>query len=228
MQQVNLLIKQAKAPVAPLQMPHLLLAVAALSLLLLLVSVTQFWHGQRQAQRLDQLQAELNQVLATTATLASAPADARVTALAAEIADMRDRLNAQRRLLHNARVSAGQETQGYAPQMRELAQAHRPGLWLTRIQLSHSALGDARQRDAAVQLEGLTQRPDLVPAFLQRLAAAPGFAGQRFAGFELLALEAQQSGELHQFRIWGPVKAPSPPPPGLLNPVAGSAVGEAP
>ena len=222
MQQVNLLIKAPRPPVQPLHSPHLLLATGALVTLLLLVSAVQFWLSQRQANAIAVLESELAEVLATSEALANATEDERITALTADVAGMRAQLNDQRRLLHSARVSTGQAAAGYAAQMRELAQAHQPGLWLTRIQLSRRmqpAMQPNSEDVTAVQLEGLTQQPDLVPAFLRRLALAESFAGQHFSGMELRAANENMGADLHEFRIWGPVRQPALQPRPLASEV---------
>lgn len=69
------------------------------------------------------------------------------------------------------------DTLGFSRHLRSLARLHLDGIWLNHIRLS--ALGDS------TRLEGTALRADLVPAYLQFLAAEPPFAAQRFRRFQI-------------------------------------------
>ncbi len=68
-------------------------------------------------------------------------------------------------------------TQGFSRYLISLSRQDTDGLWLTHISLS--ALGDK------TRLEGQALRAELVPAYLQSLAAEPPFAEQRFHQFQI-------------------------------------------
>jgi hypothetical protein len=94
------------------------------------------------------------------------------------------RLEEARRALRDQQLVLGMvadsslgDTQGFSHHLTSLARQDTEGLWLSYIRLS--SLGDN------TQLEGQALRPDLVPAYLQRLAEEPPFATQRFTQFQI-------------------------------------------
>jgi len=69
------------------------------------------------------------------------------------------------------------DTKGFSRHMRALARQDVDGLWLTHIVLS--ALGDK------TRLEGRAIRAELIPLYVQGLAAETPFAEQRFHHFQI-------------------------------------------
>lgn len=78
------------------------------------------------------------------------------------------------------------DTQGFSRHLRSLSRVDQDGVWLHHIRLS--ALGDS------TQLEGTALRAELVPAYLQYLAAETPFAAQRFRQFQIESLEDRSDG----------------------------------
>ncbi len=69
------------------------------------------------------------------------------------------------------------DTRGFSRHLRALARQDVDGLWLTRIVLS--ALGDR------TQIDGRATRAELIPLYVQNLAAEPAFEQQRFHQFQI-------------------------------------------
>jgi len=95
-------------------------------------------------------------------------------------------LREQQLVLSMVRDSTLGDTQGFSRHLTSLARQDTAGLWLSYIRLS--ALGDN------TRLEGKALRAELVPAYLQFLAAELPFATQRFNQFQIDGPEEQSGG----------------------------------
>lgn len=69
------------------------------------------------------------------------------------------------------------DTQGFSRHLRALARQNVDGLWLTQITLS----GTGKK----TSLQGRARQPELVPAYVQKLAGERPFAAQRFQQFQI-------------------------------------------
>ena len=69
------------------------------------------------------------------------------------------------------------DTRGFSRSLEALARQQLDGVWLTRIRL---AAGEGQ-----TTLAGHAIRPELVPAYVKRLANESPFAGQRFQQFQI-------------------------------------------
>lgn len=94
--------------------------------------------------------------------------DGRIQKLNADIA-------VRSRAVAALRSGAAGQTTGFAFRMEALARRHIEGLWLDRLVLGGGA--------GIVLLAGTTLDPDLVPRYLQNLAADPALKGMRFDDF---------------------------------------------
>ena len=95
-------------------------------------------------------------------------------------------LREQQLVLSMVRDSTLGDTQGFSRHLTSLARQDTAGLWLSYIRLS--ALGDD------TRLEGQALRAELVPAYLQFLAAELPFATQRFNQFQIDGPEERSGG----------------------------------
>jgi hypothetical protein len=89
--------------------------------------------------------------------------------------------------------ASGSET-GFAAPLEALGRSAIDGVWLTavRIEAGTGRLG----------LEGVALGPELLPRYLERLAAEAALAGSRFSGLEIEREEAAGDGRV-AFRIRG-------------------------
>lgn len=72
----------------------------------------------------------------------------------------------------------GERSIGFAAPLAALAERHPPsGLWLTRIRLVEGG--------RHLALEGLSQRQETLPLYLQSLGLSPAFRGREFARFQV-------------------------------------------
>ena len=69
------------------------------------------------------------------------------------------------------------DTKGFSRHLRALSRQDLDGLWITRLVLS--ALGDR------TRIDGRAIRAELIPLYVQNLAAEPAFAEQRFHQFQI-------------------------------------------
>ena len=95
-------------------------------------------------------------------------------------------LREQQLVLSMVRDSTLGDTQGFSRHLTSLARLDTAGLWLSYFRLS--ALGDN------TRLAGQALRAELVPAYLQFLAAEPPFASQRFNQFQIDGPEERSGG----------------------------------
>lgn len=115
-------------------------------------------------QRFEELQSRLPKRLADPALAA------RVAALQAELQQTRE-------LAAALNQGAFGNTSGLSPFLTGLARQHVAGTWLTRIDI---AAGGAQ-----IGVEGRAQAPELVPMYVQRLAAERAFEGKVFSRLDL-------------------------------------------
>lgn len=91
------------------------------------------------------------------------------------------RLNAtlldQQRLIEVLRDGPLGNAEGFSPYLAALGRRRTPELWLTQFAINGSS--------GAIELAGRSVRPDLVPAYLQRLGREPVLVGQQFDEFEI-------------------------------------------
>ena len=91
------------------------------------------------------------------------------------------RLNAtvldQQRLIEVLRDGPLGNKGGFSQYMAALGRRRTPELWLTQFAINGGS--------GAIELEGRSIRPDLVPEYLQRLGGEPVLVGQQFDQFEI-------------------------------------------
>lgn len=137
------------------------------------------------AYRLGGLETDLEVIAAQEAmaldhTQKLAPVIVAVTgerSLSDRLDDALRTLEERQTVLSLVQGSALGDTNGFSRHLQSLARQQLDGLWLTHVTLS--AMGDK------TLLRGRAREPELVPAYVQRLAAEPPFAGQRFQRFQI-------------------------------------------
>jgi MSHA biogenesis protein MshI len=157
----------------------LLLSLAAL----LLVSGISWWQNRHLVAEVARLQAaglsqsaSLEQLQAKVAERGQSPL------LQAEIARLRSELERRRPLLEQAKALQSGNLSGFSPVLAALARQAEGGLWLRRIELAEAG--------RKLTLEGSAKSAELLPGYLQRLAAEEVFAGRVFAQLQLSGLES--------------------------------------
>jgi hypothetical protein len=99
----------------------------------------------------------------------------------AELEAELQRLNAtlvdQQRLIDVLREQPLGDTRGFSGYLAALARQRTPELWLTALAVNGGT--------GAIELEGRSLKPELVPQFMQRLGTEAALAGQQFDRFEI-------------------------------------------
>ena len=94
-----------------------------------------------------------------------------------EVRDVERRIQAVQQIRASTRTDLFQGAPGYSEYLVALARQSTPGLWLTGVDITGSG--------ESLVLAGRTQDPELVPGYLQRLAAERTLAGMQFEIFQL-------------------------------------------
>lgn len=94
-----------------------------------------------------------------------------------EVRDLESRIEAVQVIRTVARRDLFKGSAGYSDTLLALARQSTSGLWITSLTLGGSGDG--------MVLAGRTQSPELVPGYLQRLAAEKTLAGQQFEIFQM-------------------------------------------
>jgi hypothetical protein len=97
--------------------------------------------------------------------------------LEAELKRLSSTLEGQQRLIDELRKAPLGDTAGFSAYLAALGRQRTPELWLTALAIN----GGAR----AIELEGRTLRPELVPEYMQRLGSEAALATQTFDRFEI-------------------------------------------
>ena len=86
-------------------------------------------------------------------------------------------LEGQQRLIEQLRANPLGDTAGFSDYLAALGRQRTPELWLTALAINGGS--------GAVELEGRSVRPELVPEYMQRLGNEAALANQRFDRFEI-------------------------------------------
>ncbi len=178
-QQVNLYQPVADTRTGPFSFNTALVLVACVVTGLMSVWGYGLWRVQRLEHAVSDLRQQQEHQTQTLATLSAARAegispeqlDARVRLLAAQV-ESHSRALA---LVRNGDIGA---TAGFSRYLTALARHPVEGLWITHV--AFAGVGESKLSLAGVALE-----PQLVPRYLQALAAEPGLVGVRFNDFTI-------------------------------------------
>ncbi len=158
----------------------LMLVQALLALLLLLAGVYVYQHRQTQmvSKQAGELAAQLEQekarLVKVTAEYAPRP---RNEALEKRANELELQLKGEEAVLEVLQGGSLGNTQGYSSYMRAFARQSVNGLWLTEFSIRGAG------RDMVIG--GRTLRPELVPAYIQRLNQEAVIQGGSFAALEM-------------------------------------------
>jgi hypothetical protein len=97
--------------------------------------------------------------------------------LEAELAGLNATLEGQQRLLEELRKQPLGDPAGFSAYLSALGRQRTPELWLTALAIDGGT--------GAIELEGRSLRPELVPEYMQRLSTEAALTPQRFDRFEI-------------------------------------------
>lgn len=178
MQNLNLYQVEKTRRGGPQRM-HLLAGLGLLLLACLLHAGWQGWRlqagGERLAQAESRAQAQESLLAEAKASFVEPRLDPELPVrLASKEAENRE----LQRLLGYLDLLARQQRLGFVAPLAALAEQHPPsGLWLNAIAL--------REGGREMRLQGLSQNPELLPQYLQRLGQSAVFKGREFARFDV-------------------------------------------
>jgi hypothetical protein len=101
----------------------------------------------------------------------------RRTELEAEVARLNATLEGQDKLIAELRKQPLGDAAGFSSYLAALGRQRTPELWLTALAINGGT--------GAVELEGRSLRPEMVPKYMQRLGKEVALAAQRFDRFEI-------------------------------------------
>lgn len=180
-QQINLYSPIFLAPQRHFSARAMAQALAAVAVALLLLCAWAAWGSAA-------LRRELNGPVARdaqererlVAALAARPASgAALTALNQEHAQVQAELTRRRRALEELEHGLATARSSHAARLRLVAQTLPPSAWLTELKLA----------DGRIELVGMTQQPEALRPWLERLAREP-----LAAGLPLAALKVERAG----------------------------------
>jgi len=93
------------------------------------------------------------------------------TLLVSQVEKLQTEVRAKQLLLEELKGREQLKNHGFSSLMLELAQNHKPNLWLTRINISENK----------VRMEGRASESQIVPAWMRQLRHSDYFAGRNFA-----------------------------------------------
>ncbi|MGY3902400.1 PilN domain-containing protein [Aeromonas lusitana] len=159
----------------------------AWGLCLLLLAAVGLWYGWQQqgvSRELAQLQAMLEvkrgEAQRLDAELARHQADGQ---LQQQLTNLQEELTAKQGLIQQLGSLSLQKSKGYAGVMADLARLRDPRLSLQRIEIS----------DGHINLSGVAERSQDVPAWVNRFKQTPSLAGKQFGE---LTLSRDKGGQL--------------------------------
>jgi hypothetical protein len=149
---------------------------------LVLVMVVVYGYQYRQVMLLDkQIKTGATSLAQEQARLVKVAAEhaprQRDAALEKRVADMEQQLTGEEAVLEVLQNGSLGNTQGYSGYMRAFARQTVNGLWLTEFGIK----GAGKE----MLLGGRTLRPELVPAYIQRLNQEAATQGRDFAALEI-------------------------------------------
>lgn len=199
MQQVNLYLQLERAVEPPFSAKQQAMALAAAAAVMLFIYVVLMVLVSLQADSVSVLRAEQGQLSRSLGELqAKKQALEDNQPLFKEIASLEAEVKFRRQLLHSVNPEDKPDGNGFAPYLQGLGRQAIDGMWFTRIHLTNSG------REMA--LTGRTNKAELLPRYLQKLARETIFDGQQFSvlriaspdkpGPLIFSVRAKQKGEI--------------------------------
>jgi MSHA biogenesis protein MshI len=182
MQEINLY--QSMLRPREVRLPASRMLVVAL-LLLAALAAAYAWTWARVDPLATRVAEAFSQVTAGEAALVELrrqhPERKPTPAIVQKLAARRAVLAQTRQIAEKLRAGAYGSIDGLSPYLEGLARQYREGAWLTRVRVQAGG--------SAVGLTGRALLPELVPAYIARLAEEPAFAGKTFSDLELEAID---------------------------------------
>lgn len=163
------------------------IAMAAIAVLLIASYVYGLYAVNKLAKHVDEARAQ-QQKQSALLTLNAANADPKqLPTLQAQLKTLNATLADHRRALQLLRVGAAGGDSGFSARLIALAHQHLDGVWL-----NHIALGSASGVDS---LGGGATDAELIPRYINNLAAEPALRGTRINQFEIERKPAEKNSE---------------------------------
>lgn len=178
MQQINLYQPELKPQRAIFPAIRMLQVLGLFVLVLVALSAYTWWQVQPLHAR--KAQAQQNLAAATTQVeqmRAQYPPPQRDESLVVNLAARRAALEQTREIVVRLESGAFGSVTGLSPYLTGFARQHVDGTWLTGVRVLRGG--------AALALEGRALRPELVPAYLERLSEESVFSGKSFSELQL-------------------------------------------
>jgi len=193
-QQINLFNPAFRKQREWLSASMLVQALAALVLIMVVVYGYQY----RQVALLDkQIKSGATSLAQEQASLVKVAAEhaprQRDAALEKRVADMEQQLKGEEEVLEVLQSGSLGNTQGYSGYMRAFARQTVNGLWLTEFGIK----GAGKE----MLLGGRTLRPELVPAYIQRLNQEAATQGRDFAALEIQRPKAETASKDRPLKV---------------------------
>lgn len=199
-QQVNLY--QLSTASAGVKLSATTLCAGLSVVIVALVAISTF--GARQSAKLEQQLAVLSQqqqkqqqLVEALAANVGAKAPAQTTNIATQLTLVQQQLSDRKQALALLRAGVAGQPEGFANRLEALARRHVDGVWLDHVSLA--ATGIANLRGDALDA-------DLVPRYLQELAAERALQGSRFDEFVIEMPHAPKNSEAEEHAATPDVK----------------------
>ncbi|MGB0468367.1 MAG: PilN domain-containing protein [Pontibacterium sp.] len=189
-QQVNLYTPKVPAARDIWSLPSAILLVLLVVLLAAFVSWGAHQYANAQIARLTALKTEQAGLPDQIALLEKQRKELRpAAAIIQEQEQVQQDIAGKRELADLLRrMQPGVTNHGFAVYLFSLAEAVRPGVWLTEFELDLAAQG--------IQLKGLTRQADAVPLLLRGLGETPAFSALAVSEFSVT-----QQDNVHRFEV---------------------------
>ncbi|MFQ5469371.1 MAG: PilN domain-containing protein [Gammaproteobacteria bacterium] len=164
----------------------LLVACGALGLLLVGFSTYQFTELSSLADQENSVIAQRDKAQEQLDLLLSQiPSDLNEEALKKELETLNEQIESKADIVALLSSDKIGNKDGFSPFLEGLAAQIGTGIWLTNISVSEGGTG--------LSLIGTATAPELVPIYIQNLAAEPAFAGTEFKIFQLTRNKSQSA-----------------------------------
>lgn len=191
-QQVNLyqpIFRKEKKVFSAIAMGQTCLAILAG---LTLITFWSMWQERAIRGSIEEFSQQKDSRLQQIADLARRfPVRKKNVLLEQQLASLTTLRDQKRRTLEALTGEAYGNRTGFSGHMTGLARQHVAGLWLSDIQLASGG--------TSLSLDGSALRAELVPQYLQKLAAEKAYAGREFYVFEMR--RSEQSGQWIDFTL---------------------------
>ena len=177
-QQVNLFQDALRPRRVLWSAKHLITALAAVLVLMIMMEGFGFWQTWSIKQALINSELALKGKQAELKIVETKyPRPQEDQRLVQRVSKLDDEVRQKQQILGILNEGEYGNTRGFADHLHGLSKQHVEGIWLTHLSIN--------QGGKQLGLSGGSLKPELVPKFLQRLGSEPSFAGKEFKSFLL-------------------------------------------